>query len=88
MACTATASVTDAPLAIARPLATRIFLDHRERGGRRGAIAVERAAQVVHHHPGATHCQRQRMLAAQAAARTGDQGHAAIESHRHLFRFP
>jgi hypothetical protein len=64
------------------------FLDHRERGGRRAAIAVERAAQVVHHHPGATRRQRQRMQTPQPATSTGDHGHAAIESHRHWFHFP
>jgi hypothetical protein len=53
---------------------------HHPLGGRGGtARAVDRAAKVVDHHPGAPRRQRQRMLAAQAAAGPGDDRDTVLE---------
>jgi hypothetical protein len=39
--------------------------------------------EVVDHHPGSPGCQRQGVLAAQAAACTRDNGHPALEIQTH-----
>src|SRR4029077_21153287 len=55
--------------------------------GRRGAaaaLAVDGAAQVVHHHPGAFPGGQQRHLAADAAAGTGDQHDLVLQHVGHL----
>ena len=52
-----------------------------------GADTVRVAAQIVDHDLGAFGSEEQRMLAAEAAPGTGDDGHAAVEcSHDDSFR--
>ena len=46
-----------------------------------GNYEIDRAAEVIDHHLGATGGQQQRMGAAETAAGTGDYGDFAIESH-------
>jgi hypothetical protein len=47
------------------------------------AFAVDRAARIVHHHPGASAGQQQRMRAAQPVAGAGDDGDTIVEADCH-----
>ena len=59
------------------------FVHHRLRRRHRAAATIHRATQVVDQHLGAALGQRQRMLAAQAAAGARHDGHAALEIQFH-----
>ena len=69
IACTAAKSVTEASLAIAAPHGGADLLGDRRCAG----------AEVVDDDPGAAAREREGMLAAEAAAGSGDDGHAAAE---------
>ena len=47
------------------------------------ALAVDRAARIVHHHLGTTAGQQQRMRAAEPIAGTGDDGDSIVEADGH-----
>jgi hypothetical protein len=80
--------VTDAPLAIALPPAARILVGDGVGGGRRAAVAVERAAEVVDDDRCAPRRQRQRVQPAEAAACAGHDRHSSVESNRHAPSIP
>ncbi len=69
---TPASSLTDAPLAMAAPPAALISATTFSAGRRIAAAAVQRSAQVVDHHLGASACQKQGMGPAQPAAGAGD----------------
>ena len=72
-----------------RLAARRLDLGHHGVGRGRGAArAIQRRAQIVDHHLGAPSGQLQRVLAAQAPARSGDDGDLAVETDIGHWRAP
>ena len=72
-------SATSSALAMASPPEALDLVDHLL--GRRAVVAraVDGPAEVVHDHLGALLGEQQRVLAADAAARPGDDGDAPVE---------
>ena len=76
-------SATSSWFAIASPPKDRDLLDHLLGGRRRLGLAVQAAAEVVHHDLGALCGEQERVLASDAPPRAGDDRHAAVQCTHH-----
>ena len=71
-------SLMSSVLATASPAGGRDLVDHLLRRAGVAARAVHRAAEVVDHDPGALRGQQEGVLAADAAAGAGHDGHSSV----------